>query len=244
MKITFIGHSGFYAELPEAALLFDYYCGRMPVPDSPKPLFVFVSHRHPDHFSEKIFSLAERTERICYVLSDDICESLIPRDLWDRTLRVGPGERIELPGECGKGKAAIVRSFRSTDEGVAFLVDVAGARLYHAGDLNNWHWEEEGPAWNGDQSRRYSEEMRKLAACAAEDGREVDAAFVPLDSRLGDFFWMGLDEYMRTVGARRVFPMHLFGSPSVIERMRRMPCAAAYAPRILGSGAKGEEFII
>ena len=30
MEITYIGHSGFYVELEEALLLFDYYKGSMP----------------------------------------------------------------------------------------------------------------------------------------------------------------------------------------------------------------------
>lgn len=243
MNITFIGHSGFYAELPEADLLFDYYRGKLPVPNPRKPLFVFVSHRHPDHFSKKIFTLAERTERIYYVLSDDIRTERIPEKLRERTLQIGPGEEKIISAEGIDGPLELkVRTFRSTDEGVAFLLDIGDARIYHAGDLNNWHWEEEGPDWNEDQDRRYKEELKKLASCVAEDGREVCVAFVPLDSRLGAFFWMGLDAYMKAVGAAHVVPMHLFGDPSVIRKMRRMPCAAAYADRILGTGVEGERF--
>ena len=62
MRVTFLGHSGFFLELPEADLLFDYYKGNLPAPHPGKPLFVFVSHVHADHFSKKIFSLAERTK--------------------------------------------------------------------------------------------------------------------------------------------------------------------------------------
>ena len=249
MKIRLIAHSGFYAELPEADLLFDYYYGELPVPDPGKPLFVFVSHRHADHFSEKIFDLAEQTERIAYIISDDVPLQKIPEKLRGKTLRIGAGETREIGLEkTGKSTQTdrqvklTVRSFASTDEGVAFLVDLGAWRLYHAGDLNNWHWEEEGPAWNADQERRYNKALKQLAACVAADGKQVDVAFVPLDSRLGASFWMGMDAYMRTVGAAHVFPMHLFGDPSVIRRMWHMPCAAPYADRILGTGAEGEEF--
>ena len=71
MRVTFLGHSGFFLELPEADLLFDYYKGELPSPDPERPLFVFVSHAHADHFTRKIFSLADKTERIRFILSDD-----------------------------------------------------------------------------------------------------------------------------------------------------------------------------
>lgn len=50
MKITYIHHSSFMAELDHAVLLFDYFEGNIPETDREKPLFVFASHRHGDHF--------------------------------------------------------------------------------------------------------------------------------------------------------------------------------------------------
>lgn len=45
MKITYIGHSGFAAELAHCTLLFDYYEGTLPVFPSEKPLYVFAAMR-------------------------------------------------------------------------------------------------------------------------------------------------------------------------------------------------------
>ena len=59
MKITYIGHSGFAAELAHCTLLFDYYEGTLPVFPSEKPLYVFCSHAHRDHFNFDIFRLRE-----------------------------------------------------------------------------------------------------------------------------------------------------------------------------------------
>lgn len=36
-----------------------------------------------------------------------------------------------------------IEAFGSTDVGISFLIDLQGIRLFHAGDLNNWHWSEE-----------------------------------------------------------------------------------------------------
>lgn len=36
-----------------------------------------------------------------------------------------------------------VKAFGSTDAGVSFMVETDGKKVFHAGDLNNWHWEDE-----------------------------------------------------------------------------------------------------
>ena len=131
MRVTFLGHSGFFLELPEADLLFDYYKGNLPAPDPGKPLFVFVSHVHADHFSKRIFSLAEKTEQIRYVLSDDIPKDKVPGELRAAGLVrfIGPEEDLTLPlvrtgseknaagGQVkAEGPSLRVRTFPSTDE--------------------------------------------------------------------------------------------------------------------------------
>ena len=64
MKITYIHHSAFMAETDSACLLFDYFEGALPEIPVEKALYVFASHRHGDHFSEVIFHLAEKHEKI------------------------------------------------------------------------------------------------------------------------------------------------------------------------------------
>ena len=69
MKITYIHHSAFLAETESACLLFDYFEGELPKIPAEKPLYVFASHRHGDHFSEVIFDLADGHENIMFVVS-------------------------------------------------------------------------------------------------------------------------------------------------------------------------------
>ena len=82
MKVTYIHHSSFLAELENSYLLFDYYQGTIPKLDPRKHLYVFASHAHGDHFAPVIFDLEKealretffRTEsgeipRITYILS-------------------------------------------------------------------------------------------------------------------------------------------------------------------------------
>ena len=112
MKITYIHHSSFLVEMDQAAFLFDYFEGQLPeILD--KPLVIFSSHRHGDHFSPVIFELADQAEQVVYVLSDDIWRKRAPQELRRRILFMGPDEEasINLP------PAIHVRTMKSTDEG-------------------------------------------------------------------------------------------------------------------------------
>ena len=251
MQVTFLGHSGFYVELPEANLLFDYYIGELPKPDPEKPLYVFVSHAHADHFSRDIFRLPEGRAQAdtVFVLSDDIPKRARPS--FSRPgaegHNAGKTEVLYLkPLEDRTVSGLRVRTLPSTDEGVAFLVDAPTARIYHAGDLNRWHWEEENEEdrlFNLDQQKRYAEAMERLAGMVREDGRQIDLAFVPLDNRLKEpGCWYGIEEFQEAAGARYLFPMHLFGDPGIIERLKERSAADAWKDRVLGSGKPGEQF--
>lgn len=198
MKITYIHHSAFLAELNTVTLLFDYTEGQLPSRNSAIPLLVFSSHRHYDHYSEKILEFGNEYANVQYILSDDIKQgqkqrliSSAPHSQYPpNTFFLKPEEHLCFQIKDGKaipirrsepipsGWADIeILTFRSTDEGVAFLVKAEGKTIYHAGDLNNWKWTGEPEEWNGDMARRYSKEVNKLA----DMNVEIDAAFLPLD---------------------------------------------------------------
>ena len=70
MRVTFLAHDGFFIELDQVCLLFDWWKGVLPpLPD--KPLLVFVSHRHEDHFNPAVFALADRKADIQFLLGSD-----------------------------------------------------------------------------------------------------------------------------------------------------------------------------
>ena len=141
MTVTFLGHSGFLAELPSVTLLFDWWKGRLPAIRPGVPLHVFASHRHEDHFNPRIFSLDDGVLDVRFVLGHDIR----PRDL--SRLGVRPGTAAKCLTLRGGENCALaqtrVEALPSTDEGEAFLVTADGLTLFHAGDLNWWHWEGE-----------------------------------------------------------------------------------------------------
>lgn len=223
MKITYIGHSGFLVETEKSYYLFDYYKGELPLLMENKPLYVFVSHRHEDHFNPEIFKLARQYPLTKYIFAFDI--RLTPRNLakwgidegWkEKILTVRSKSSYQLEENCR------IETLRSTDEGVAFLVTEGENSIFHAGDLNWWFWEGEDKGWLGTMEANFKREVDRIA------GRRLDVAFLPLDDRLGNTFYKGMDWYLRMCDVRYAFPMHFWEDFSVIERFRQMDCAKDY----------------
>ena len=211
MKVVYLGHSGFLAETDKAYYLFDYIRGELPAMEEGKPLYVFASHSHADHYSKDIFKpqIAEKGAR--YVLSYDIRKKLRRSSpAWlekysDRIYWANPGQDISFP-ECR------IISLKSTDLGVAYVVEESDRSIYHAGDLNWWHWEGEPDSWNRNMEVNYKREIDRLK------DRQIDVAFVPLDPRLNREYWYGMDYFLSTVPMKKAFPMHFWEDYNVITK--------------------------
>lgn len=201
MKITYLGHSGFLVELESAYLLFDFYKGELPQLTPEKRLYVFVSHAHFDHFREDIFKLREHMPRISFVLSNDV-ETEVLEDI----IFMKPSEERNI-------EDIKVRTLRSTDQGVAFLVYMGQYTIYHAGDLNWWHWKEEGETFNTMMRRNFQYEINKLQDIS------IDVAFLPLDPRQDMAYDWGLRYFMKGTRTKAVFPMHFWGHYEVFDRL-------------------------
>nr|WP_325305059.1 MBL fold metallo-hydrolase [uncultured Dysosmobacter sp.] len=209
MDVTFLGHSGFLVRLGSAALLFDWSEGELPALGPEVPLLVFASHGHEDHFQPAIF----RQQARAWLLGKDIRLSPRNRERWGvseeirpRCLSLGGGRTVEpLPG-------VRVETLTSTDEGVAFLVTAEGRTVFHAGDLNWWHWEGEDAAWNREMALHFREFTAPLR------GRRLDLAFLPLDPRLGEAGFWGPKAFLELADIGCVVPMHQWGQSSFTER--------------------------
>lgn len=98
MKITYIGHSGFFVEMEDACFLFDYYKGTIPETDGNKKMYVFVSHRHHDHYNEEIFRLQEKFRDIQYIISSDVYELASHPEKNDKIIYMKAGEEADIKG--------------------------------------------------------------------------------------------------------------------------------------------------
>ena len=229
LKVTYIGHSGFLVELEKVLFLFDYYQGEIPALPEEKRLYVFASHRHGDHFNPEIFKLAEQHPDVQYVLSRDIWLSRVPKALHGQTVQLKPRERWEDTLVTGE-------TLKSTDEGVAFLVRAEGKTVYHAGDLNHWHWEGETEAWNRKMAEDFHKALEPLA------GMRIDAAFIPLDPRQEGSYSLGMDYFLELTDTEHVYPMHCWEKYEIIDRWSADHPDSPYKERIVKIVRRGESF--
>ena len=190
MKVTFIEHSGFMVEMEQNVLLFDYYQGEIPSFDGSKTLYVFASHSHADHYDPAIWKLKEQYRDIHYILSDDIKDN-------EGAVVMKAHEKKEVAG-------IEIETLRSNDMGVAFLVKVEGKTIYHAGDLNWWHWNGEPEEDNEYYKKTFQDEMKYL------EGKKIDLAFMLLDPRQEDKYCWGMNYFLEHTDSKVVFPMHCF----------------------------------
>ncbi len=216
MKITYISHSGFAVELPAATLVFDYYKGPLPSFPVEKPLFLFASHQHSDHFNPEIFRLAAPYPKKQFLLSHDIAaarkkflRSGVPEADFDQAVFLKAHETKLV--SC-QPDPLTVTTLRSTDAGVAFLITCHGLRIYHAGDLNWWLWKGASKQEAGNMAANFKRELQALR------GLSLDLAFVPLDPRQEEYYSLGLNYLLKQTAVRHLFPMHFWGDYSVMPR--------------------------
>ena len=205
MRVRYIHHSSFLVETDSCYYLFDYEKGCLPKMEVTKPIFVISSHGHHDHYNSEIFSMLDALgmQNVYGILSEDI---EAPEDA--KVLQVAPEKEYEL---CFGQK---LTTFQSTDLGVAFLLEDQGELIYHAGDLNDWVWEEEGTAYNEQMTLDYRKQIHLLLEKL--NHRKIDVAFVVLDPRQEKDYDRGMCYFLEHIPVTKVYPMHYWEKPDII----------------------------
>ncbi len=242
MKVTYIEHSGFLLDTGDVYFLFDYYKGILPKLDKKKPLVVFVSHKHQDHFNPWIFSLADMHLDTLFILAKGVPYKNLAVKFSKQLAAQGLNSILPLKKDIStiimlsNGKELKIRTLRSTDEGVAFLLSYKGRRYYHAGDLNLWVLDGEDEQENKNMEKKYFTEMEKLK------GMDIEIAFVPLDPRLQCNAYCGLKTFLSYTNCQCVFPMHFWGKYGIIDAfLERYPEYTGIVKRIT---SKNQKFFI
>jgi L-ascorbate metabolism protein UlaG (beta-lactamase superfamily) len=202
MTLTYIYHSGFAIEGEGCTIVIDYYRDshdeyvRRSLSSFPGRLYVLASHWHPDHFNRCVMDWKNIRPDVQYIFSEDILENRLhsPNDV-----------SFVKKGDVWRDGNVTIKAFGSTDVGVSFLLETAGKKIFHAGDLNNWHWDEEStPEEIRDAECRFLEEVDDLKR---ETGR-VDLAMFPVDCRLGKNYMRGAEQFVDRRRAGIFAPMH------------------------------------
>ena len=240
--ITHYYHSGFSVAFEDLLFVFDYWRGEngeLP-PDRQisreglqayRKVYVFISHEHVDHLDPIVFTWKEYAD-VTYLVSSDM-------PVGTRGKRVAPGDRVDL--EDG----VFVTGFDSTDLGVSFLLNVKGFQIFHAGDLNFWHWRDESTLQEIEEAQlEFQEAVRPLT-------REIiDVAFFPVDPRQGTMFEAGANYFILSVKPRLLIPMHYFHRDDVaVDYARTASCRSTEVLAMPGYGdsvllrTDGKEFL-
>jgi L-ascorbate metabolism protein UlaG (beta-lactamase superfamily) len=240
IEVWYLGHSGFAVGIGNKILIFDYYLdegenhvrslssGVIETSEiKSKEVFVFASHRHPDHFNPIILSWKEHLPNARYFLSYDIPKK--NHREWTRILK---------PNEIYQEDNPRIHTFKSTDEGIALLISVDGINIYHAGDLNWWHWNEETKAWNNDMAARFKREVSLIK------NHPVDIAFLTADPRQESAELMGMSWFLNEVDVKIAFPMHFGDDYTIMERIKTISGENSSFNKVKPISRRGERFII
>lgn len=219
MKLTYLFHSGFSVETDQCILIFDYWMDPANVVsrllESEKPVYVFSSHFHEDHFNQAIFTWRSKKKNILYILSKDILKHRrAQREEADVWLAKGGIWQDELIHVCAAG---------SNDSGVSWIVELKNIRIFHAGDLNNWYARfltddySGGLVYSpdfgveidpGKEEKRFLGELKDIRKIADR----FDVVMFPIDGRIGNGYTRGGRQFLERFQVGLFIPMHFVAS--------------------------------
>ena len=217
LTVTYYHHSGFSVVMDDVLLVFDYWTGEHgELPEDKRitvdflkqfrQVYVFISHEHPDHLDPVVFTWRNEAP-VTYIVAADM-------PVGTRGKRMAPGDSLTLSPEVS------VKAFDSTDLGVSFLVDIQGVHVFHAGDLNFWHWREESTVKEIEEA---DDAFRQAVEPIARE--KIDLAFFPVDARQGLMYDAGANYFIMCVKPRLLIPMHFWGRAEIaMEFARRSRC--------------------
>lgn len=241
MEITYLLNSGFMVRDENILLVFDDFDDPAQIVDRAfddgdfEHLYIFASHAHFDHFDTHIRAYAQKVSR--YIFSSDIKRT--------KRVKMFPPDKITYMKKYSDWQDNIitVKTFDSTDVGVSFYVETAnGKKIFHAGDFNWWHWEDDTPDNISLAKRVFKKQVKMM------ENLPADIAFFPVDERLGDSQELGVTEFIKKTSVKTLVAMHRVGYPAwepsenFLTQARNLPI---WSPTVSGDTVKlvGDNFI-
>lgn len=223
MSLTYIYHSGFVIETDRCIVVMDFYKDPADAMsqflETDKRMYVLSSHFHPDHFNPDIFDWRKRHGDTLYILSKDI--------LRHRRARRGDATAWLAKGSAFEDSIVKIKAFGSTDSGVSFLINVDGKQIFHAGDLNNWHWTDESTAKESAKAEAmYLGELKDIR----KDVNHLDIVMFPVDARIGSGYMRGAEQFVENIDTSLFVPMHFTANG--------VDSANAFAPFVESRGGR------
>ncbi|MDO5022720.1 MAG: hypothetical protein Q4E07_05210 [Eubacteriales bacterium] len=216
VAITYFYQSTFAVALGKTLLIFSYHennelAKTMAIGDKDLENFnnivVFAPSPSAEHFDNVVFNW-KQSYPINYVLHKD-CADRSPKN---------PNIRFVKHGDIFSIADVFVRVFDAAGQGLCFLVNSHSTSIFHAGDLNLWHWRDERQALEiAKTEKAYYEAVEKIPK------EPLDLCMFPLDPNQGSLFEAGANHIMMSLKPKLFLPMHFgFNFDAVREYSRRM----------------------
>lgn len=240
MRVTYIYHSCFMIEWEDFSILFDFFRdapredGSLWVNDyllsKKEDLYVLCSHSHSDHFNPDILTWGRKKENIRYIFSDELKKSgkIVKEEVCFLAKK-----------ETYTDDRLIIQAFGSTDIGGSFLIKYNDQFIFHAGDLNNWHWNEE-------VSKEEALSYENLFLCElellAERADHLQLTMFPVDPRLGKDYMRGPEQFVERIKTDYFLPMHFGEKKNEANRFEKI--AKRYGCNFLSISHVGQSFYL
>ena len=206
MEFTYLLNSGFLIRDDRTILIFDDFEDPAKVVDRVVDaedfdnLYIFVSHAHFDHFGTHIRAYSSHTSR--YIFCYDLKRT--------KRIKIFPQDNITLMRRYSEWQDNNIHvwTYDSTDVGVSFFVETKGGKkIFHAGDFNWWNWEGDTLENRAMMEKIFKKQLKRM------EGLEADAAFFPVDGRLGNSQEMGAKAFLGKTKVKYLIAMHRVGYP-------------------------------
>jgi len=226
--VWYLFHAGWAVKTSSALLIFDYLV-EMPYPEKPslfsgsinpyeikdQDVYVFISHRHGDHYDEKILEWRKIIPNITYIFGWQAAEA--------------KSHYAFNKGRSSKsiGKLKVKNVFHNFDglPESAFLIEIDGLAIYHSGDHGNS---------SGSLNPVYKSNIDYLS----QQADELDLVFLSI---FGSPTYDGELYAVEKFKSRVVLPMHYGGRELdakgfVIRARKRFPKTEFWYPLKSGDG--------
>ncbi|MGO3018903.1 MAG: MBL fold metallo-hydrolase [Anaerococcus sp.] len=214
--VTYVYHSCYTVEIGDYFLIFDYFKGKLDIPDDKKVIFI-ASHGHSDHYTSEILKIPGM-ESYTYILSSDIGKLETDDNIiYIKDNKLGIDQLKSLYNSKNvhflrpdqykdisfKDKTKIsLKTFGSTDLGISILLYIDGISIFHSGDLNFWAWPDNDEKTMQDEYNQFMVEIEKIKK------NDIDISFFPVDYRLKENYYKGAEIFAKEVKPQIMFPLH------------------------------------
>ena len=243
LKVTYLFHSGYLVKVSETLLIFDFYSDPQNRDQREKNInrvqsaildpdilrvFVFASHNHRDHFDRDILNFDRFGKPVRYVFSSDINAGADKEHL-----------HVMSPDQSANIEDLTVQTYGSTDQGVSFLISLKSFTLFHAGDLNWWHWFDESTE---EELEMYEHDFKAIIRTIGQPA--IDIAFFPVDPRLKAFDYYGGAYFIEVLRPRYFFPMHFGYDYQTTERFKQQIANLGLSAQVFVIQEEGQTFTL